>query len=149
MRHPFLLFVGCTLFAASAIAGASASPRFRRGPTAPRSARNRSSSRRAAGRTASARTVMTSERATEIQAALIRAGYLSGSPSGAWDPGSQAAMEKLQADNGWQTKLVPDSRAIIKLGLGPNSNSSTQSQGMDTHDNTPRADLNLGHALNQ
>jgi hypothetical protein len=27
-------------------------------------------------------------------------------------------MEKLQADNGWQTKLVPDSRAIIKLGLG-------------------------------
>jgi hypothetical protein len=35
---------------------------------------------------------------------------------------TQAAMQKLQADNGWQTKLVPDSRAIIKLGLGPNSN---------------------------
>jgi hypothetical protein len=30
-------------------------------------------------------------------------------------------MEKLQADNGWQTKLVPDSRAIIKLGLGPST----------------------------
>ena len=30
-------------------------------------------------------------------------------------------MEKLQADNGWQTKLVPDARAIIKLGLGPGS----------------------------
>jgi hypothetical protein len=28
-------------------------------------------------------------------------------------------MQKYQADNGWQTKLVPDSRAIIKLGLGP------------------------------
>lgn len=28
-------------------------------------------------------------------------------------------MQKLQADNGWQTKLVPDSRGIIKLGLGP------------------------------
>jgi len=28
-------------------------------------------------------------------------------------------MQKFQADNGWQTKLVPDSRAIIKLGLGP------------------------------
>jgi hypothetical protein len=28
-------------------------------------------------------------------------------------------MEKFQADNGWQTKKVPDSRAIIKLGLGP------------------------------
>ena len=30
-------------------------------------------------------------------------------------------MQKYQADNGWQTKLIPDSRAIIKLGLGPNS----------------------------
>ncbi len=28
-------------------------------------------------------------------------------------------MEKLQADNGWQVKLVPDARALIKLGLGP------------------------------
>ena len=26
---------------------------------------------------------------------------------------------KFQHDNGWQTKLVPDSRALIKLGLGP------------------------------
>jgi len=59
------------------------------------------------------------ERATEIQAALIKAGYLSGSPSGHWDSPSSAAMQKVQADNGWQTKLVPDSRALIKLGLGP------------------------------
>jgi hypothetical protein len=58
-------------------------------------------------------------RATEIQAALIRAGYLSGSPSGHWDAASIAAMTKLQSNNGWQTKLVPDSRALIKLGLGP------------------------------
>jgi hypothetical protein len=59
------------------------------------------------------------DRASEIQAALIRAGYLSGSPSGHWDADSIAAMTKVQADNGWQTKLVPDSRALIKLGLGP------------------------------
>jgi len=59
------------------------------------------------------------QRATEIQNALIKSGYLSGEPSGNWDANSQAAMQKLQADNGWQTKLVPDSRAIIKLGLGP------------------------------
>jgi peptidoglycan hydrolase-like protein with peptidoglycan-binding domain len=57
-------------------------------------------------------------RATQIQSALIRSGYLSGEPSGHWDAETQAAMEKLQGDNGWQTKLVPDSRAIIKLGLG-------------------------------
>lgn len=59
------------------------------------------------------------QRATEIQAALIKAGYLSGEPSGHWDASSQNAMQKLQGDNGWQTKLVPDSRALIKLGLGP------------------------------
>jgi hypothetical protein len=29
-------------------------------------------------------------------------------------------MEKFQADNGWQSKTVPDARALIKLGLGPN-----------------------------
>ena len=28
-------------------------------------------------------------------------------------------MQKFQADQGWQTKLMPDSRAIKKLGLGP------------------------------
>jgi hypothetical protein len=63
------------------------------------------------------------QRATQIQTALIKAHYLSGEPSGHWDAQSQAAMEKLQGDNGWQTKLVPDSRALIKLGLGPNSDS--------------------------
>lgn len=63
-------------------------------------------------------------RATQLQAALIKAGYLNGAPSGHWDAAAEAAMTKLQADNGWQTKLVPDSRAIIKLGLGPNSATS-------------------------
>ena len=29
-------------------------------------------------------------------------------------------MQRYQADNGWQSKSVPDSRALIKLGLGPN-----------------------------
>ena len=64
------------------------------------------------------------ERATQIQAALIKSGYLSGTPSGHWDAASLAAMTKVQADHGWQTKLVPDSRALIKLGLGPASASS-------------------------
>ena len=62
---------------------------------------------------------MPSERATQIQTALIKQGYLTGEPSGAWDSQSVAAMQKLQGDNGWQTKITPDSRALIKLGLGP------------------------------
>lgn len=61
------------------------------------------------------------ERAREIQEALIKQNYLTGSPTGEWDAATQAAMQKYQADNGWQTKITPDSRALIKLGLGPDN----------------------------
>ena len=64
---------------------------------------------------------ISSERATEIQTALIQHGSLSEEATGNWDAPTREAMQKLQSDNGWQTKLVPDSRALIKLGLGPNS----------------------------
>jgi hypothetical protein len=81
--------------------------------------------RRAAARPAAPRGI-DPDRATQIQTALIKQGYLTGTPSGHWDNDTQAAMEKLQADNGWQTKLVPDARAIIKLGLGPNTPTPTE-----------------------
>lgn len=60
-----------------------------------------------------------SERARQIQEALIREHYLTGKPSGNWDAATQQAMQKYQADNGWQSKTTPDSRALIRLGLGP------------------------------
>ncbi len=56
---------------------------------------------------------------TEIQQALIREHYLTGDPSGQWNAATQAAMQKYQADHGWQTRLMPDSRALKALGLGP------------------------------
>jgi hypothetical protein len=59
------------------------------------------------------------QRTRQIQEALIREHYLSGKPSGAWDSTTQAAMQKFQADNGWQSKTTPDARALIKMGLGP------------------------------
>jgi peptidoglycan hydrolase-like protein with peptidoglycan-binding domain len=59
------------------------------------------------------------DRAREIQAALIREHYLQGQPSGLWDDKTVAAMRRFQAAQGWQSKVVPDSRALIKLGLGP------------------------------
>lgn len=59
------------------------------------------------------------QRTTEIQTALIKEHYLSGEPSGTWDDATRDAMTRYQAANGWQTKLTPDSRALIKLGLGP------------------------------
>jgi hypothetical protein len=61
-----------------------------------------------------------SDRAREIQEALIREHYLDGTASGTWDAKSQSAMQRYQGDNGWQSKTVPDSRALIKMGLGPN-----------------------------
>lgn len=63
--------------------------------------------------------VISSERARQIQQALIRERYLEGEPSGAWDQRTKDAMTRYQAENGWQTKVTPDSRALIKLGLGP------------------------------
>jgi peptidoglycan hydrolase-like protein with peptidoglycan-binding domain len=62
-------------------------------------------------------------RATQIQEALIREKYLDGKPSGVWDARTEAAMQRYQEANGWQSKVTPDSRALIKLGLGPNHES--------------------------
>ncbi len=60
-----------------------------------------------------------SARVTQIQQALIRQHYMTGEANGQWDETTQAAMHKYQSDQGWQTKLLPDSRALKKLGLGP------------------------------
>ena len=62
-----------------------------------------------------------SPRAREIQEALIRQHYLEGEASGHWDAATEDALRRYQADQGWQTKTVPDSRALIKLGLGPST----------------------------
>lgn len=60
-----------------------------------------------------------SARVMQIQQALIREHYLTAEANGKWDATTEAAMQKFQADQGWQTKLMPDSRALMKLGLGP------------------------------
>jgi hypothetical protein len=79
-------------------------------------------------------------RATQIQTALIKSGYLSGQASGHWDGATESAMQKFQADNGWQTKLTPDSRAIIKLGLGPSHTSElTAASSSNLAASTPSA----------
>ncbi|HVJ04256.1 MAG TPA: peptidoglycan-binding protein [Candidatus Saccharimonadales bacterium] len=58
-------------------------------------------------------------RTIEIQQALIRERYLDGEATGSWDQATRDALARFQADNHWQTKILPDSRALIKLGLGP------------------------------
>ncbi len=96
----------------------SAFTHARRGPTSPKLFNKRSKSKPAGQRG------IDDTRATQIQASLIKSGYLSGEASGHWDARTEAAMQKFQEDNGWQTKLIPDSRAIIKLGLGPAQDSA-------------------------
>jgi peptidoglycan hydrolase-like protein with peptidoglycan-binding domain len=70
-----------------------------------------------------------SSRVTEIQQALIREHYMSGEPNGMWDTTTQTAMQKFQSDQGWQTRLMPDSRALKKLGLGPDYSTAINAQG--------------------
>jgi hypothetical protein len=81
-----------------------------------KSASSRKTSRR---RTARGQQKIDSERAQAIQEALIREHYLTGQAAGTWNQASEDAMRRYQADHGWQSKTVPDARALISLGLGP------------------------------
>jgi hypothetical protein len=82
-----------------------------------------------------------SERAQAIQEALIREHYLSGEATGTWNQASEEAMRRFQADQGWQSKQVPDSRALIKLGLGPSKDHLLNPESaMTTVPDQPRAE---------
>jgi hypothetical protein len=81
-----------------------------------------------------------SARAQAIQEALIREHYLSGAASGTWNQASEDAMRRYQAEHGWQSKTVPDSRALISLGLGPsNDHLLNPDSAMTTGPSEPRA----------
>ena len=85
------------------------------------------------------------QRVQSIQDALVREHYMT-KATGKWDATTQMALQKYQADNGWQSKVVPDSRALIKLGLGPsndhllNPESAMTSTAPATHTPDPPAD---------
>jgi hypothetical protein len=82
-----------------------------------------------------------SQRVQSIQEALIREHYLRGEATGKWDQASEEAMRRYQADNGWQNKTVPDSRALIKLGLGPSKDHLLNPESaMTTVPDPPKAD---------
>jgi Putative peptidoglycan binding domain len=80
-------------------------------------------------------------RVREIQAALIRVHYLDGDPTGKWDASTVTAMQKFQADQGWQTKLTPDSRALKKLGLGADYSDAINAR--DASFNAPPPDATI------
>lgn len=114
------LMLGCALMPA---AGAQDSSAKKPTTSAHKSSAARKTSRKHSRKKKSARVrgqqKIDPERALAIQQALIREHYLSGDATGTWNQASEAAMRRYQADHGWQSKTVPDSRALIKLGLGP------------------------------
>lgn len=77
------------------------------------------------------------DRVMEIQQALVREHYLTTEPNGQWDATTEAAMQKYQADQGWQTKLMPDSRALKKLGLGPDYSNAINAKNSTFADPPP------------
>jgi peptidoglycan hydrolase-like protein with peptidoglycan-binding domain len=85
-------------------------------------------------------------RVTEIQQALIREHYLSGEATGSWDATTQAAIKKYQSDQGWQTRLLPDSRALKKLGLGPDYSGAINAEGASFTPPAPSSSIPLPQA---
>lgn len=63
-----------------------------------------------------------SERATEIQRALIKAGYMDGPPSGQYDDATTQAMKQYQSANGLPQTGLPSAALLKKLGVPKRSN---------------------------
>ena len=62
------------------------------------------------------------ERVTEIQNALIKAGYLAGPASGQYDDATIQAMKQFQAANGFAETGSPSAPSLKKLGVAKRSN---------------------------
>jgi hypothetical protein len=124
-----------TVILLGSVVPAFALPRIHRGPTSPNLFKSHVAPHKAPRRTVT-RAGMDPVRATAIQTALVKAGYMTSAPTGVWDTTTESAMQKMQSDSGWQTRIVPDARAIIKLGLGSGaapdvSNASSHSSEMN------------------
>ncbi len=142
-RVRVVVYALCAIFVLFSLSLPASATRVRRQATAGHWRKRRHKKHKVQGQRA-----IDPQRAAEIQAALIREHYLKGNATGAWDAQTQAAMQKFQADNGWQTKSTPDARALIKLGLGPKQDegeyaSSTALDHPSPSANIPNASTSL------
>jgi hypothetical protein len=110
---------GAALAQASSDSKADASKPKKKSSTATTHSKSKYTHKGSRKKTARGQQKIDPERAQAIQEALIREHYLSGTAAGTWNQSSEEAMRRYQADHGWQSKTVPDSRALISLGLGP------------------------------
>ncbi len=88
-------------------------------PSATKASSTRRRSRREGSKARLARLKMQPERATEIQQALFRAGYLNQEPTGVYDDATRNAMRRFQTENGFPATGLPEAKSLMKLGLGP------------------------------
>ncbi len=87
--------------------------------TVKKSASSQHSKRRSAYRVRLSKLQPSSDRISEIQEALIREGYLKQEATGKWDSATRDAMRQYQQANGFDSTGLPESKALMKLGLGP------------------------------
>ncbi len=117
------------LISAALIAPPAFATNVHRSPTSGQTSTHKLSQSKHRARKPRGQQAIAPERVTQIQQALTREHYLTGDASGKWDATTVAAMQKFQADHGWQTKLMPDSRALLKLGLGPDYSTAINAKG--------------------
>jgi len=134
VRSTFAVLLSAFLVSAPALAS-----RVHQAPTSGQHRSHKPTSRAAAhgSKRLRGQQAIDSERVTQIQQALIREHYMTGEASGNWDATTISAMQKFQADQGWQTKLTPDSRAIKKLGLGPDYSNAINAKNSSFADPAP------------
>jgi len=131
-RSSLALVVSLALISAPAFAS-----RIHRAPTSGHSRTSHKTAPKAQSHKMHGQQAIESDRVIQIQQALIREHYLTADANGKWDATTDAAMQKYQADQGWQTKLMPDSRAIKKLGLGPDYSNAINAKGASFTDPPP------------
>jgi peptidoglycan hydrolase-like protein with peptidoglycan-binding domain len=93
--------------------GSDAKPTARSGNSRSTGKKNGVRSRRQPGQKAP-----TSDRVSEIQAALAKDGSFAGTPNGKWDDDTARAMRKFQAAHGLNPTGRLDALSLQKLGLG-------------------------------
>lgn len=130
VRASLALLISMAVFASPALATTHSAHKT---PTSGH-ARSTHHSSKAAHKKLHGQQVIDPARAAEIQQALIREHYMTGGASGKWDATTVAAMQKFQGDQGWQTKLMPDSRALKRLGLGPDYSHAINASGASFSD---------------
>jgi hypothetical protein len=129
------------VFCAGFVASPASASRVHRPPTSGHPQGSHRSTRKTTQHKLHGQQAIEPERVTQIQQALIREHYLNGDASGKWDATTEAAMQKYQADQGWQTKLMPDSRAIKKLGLGPDYSTAINARTSSFADPPPASTI--------